>query len=129
MGCAGLKAVAYLSSPKSHTVAKLCAHRTSKAAILSYRILEGGNLPIKKWKSMCQGDSMSTLSKFELPHHTENSLTTTLTKELGRQPGGGGRAYTHPSVYYFMSLSNLPVSAGPRFPSRAFHELSKCFMH
>lgn len=70
--------VVYLPSPESFTLADLCTHGTSKAAIFSHRILEGGDLPIKKWKSTCQRDNMPRLTKSEVPHHTEYSLTVTL---------------------------------------------------
>lgn len=60
---------------------------------------------------------MPRLNKFELAHHTENSMAI----KLNMEPEG----HTHPSSDHFMSLSLPSLHVRLRIPLKPFHVLSQ----
>lgn len=61
---------------------------------------------------------MPRLNKFELAHHTENSMAI----KLNMEPEG----HTHPSSYHFVSLSLSLLHARLRILLKPLHVLNKC---
>lgn len=109
-----------MQSPQSREpqVSKALCSRDQQGVHVVIRDSGGRKSAYKEMGSMCQGDSMSKLSEFKLPHHTENSSTIILTKELG---GMGRGTLTQMFITLWVSPTSQSLQGRDSHPEPSMH--------